>query len=74
MLTRHRTGAVLYVGTGLDLLQPVPTARTEDTVDLVLHTMAQGRTPENAPMPGRGQLDPSRLRGHRGNQPPETAA
>ncbi|GAA2759995.1 hypothetical protein [Actinopolymorpha rutila] len=43
MLTRHRIAEVLYAGTGAGHLQPVPAARVDDTVDLILHAMERGR-------------------------------
>ncbi|MGW5366386.1 hypothetical protein [Actinopolymorpha pittospori] len=43
MLTRHRIAEVLYAGIGAGLLEPVPAARVDDTVDLVLQAMARGR-------------------------------
>ncbi|GAA5036967.1 hypothetical protein [Actinopolymorpha pittospori] len=43
MLTRHRIAEVLYAGIGAGLLEPVPAAQVDDTVDLVLQAMAHGR-------------------------------
>ncbi|GAA5040115.1 hypothetical protein [Actinopolymorpha pittospori] len=43
MLTRHRIAEVLYAGVGAGLLEPVPAARVEDTVDTVMEAMADGR-------------------------------
>ncbi|MET9019026.1 hypothetical protein ABZV93_03490 [Actinopolymorpha sp. NPDC004070] len=43
MLTRHRIAQVLYAGIGTGHLEPVPAARVDDTVDLMLHAMARGR-------------------------------
>ncbi|GAA5035020.1 hypothetical protein [Actinopolymorpha pittospori] len=43
MLTRHRIAEVLYAGIGAGLLEPVPAAQVDDTIDLVLQAMARGR-------------------------------
>ncbi|MFD2081891.1 hypothetical protein SAMN05421678_101125 [Actinopolymorpha cephalotaxi] len=43
MLTRHRIAEILYAGIGTGHLEPVPAARVDDTVDLMLHAMARGR-------------------------------
>ncbi|GAA5004541.1 hypothetical protein [Actinopolymorpha pittospori] len=43
MLTRHRIAEVPYAGIGAGLLEPVSAVQVDDTVDLVLHAMAQGR-------------------------------
>ncbi|WP_192755225.1 hypothetical protein [Actinopolymorpha pittospori] len=43
MLTCHRIAEVLYAGIGAGTLQPVSAARLDDTVDLVLEAMTDGR-------------------------------
>ena len=43
MLTRHRIAEVLYAGIGAGLLEPVPAGRVDDTLDMVMEAMADGR-------------------------------
>lgn len=43
MLTRYRIAEVLYAGIGAGLIEPVPAARVDDTVEVVLQAMADGR-------------------------------
>ena len=43
MLTRHRIAEILYAAIGAGHLEPVPVARVDNTVDLVLHAVERGR-------------------------------